>query len=69
MAQKNIEVKNEMYICFIDYAKAFYRVKRKNLIECLKDISLEGKDLRVIANLYRHQKAAIRVDSDISKQT
>ena len=36
MAQKHMEVMKEMYICFIDYAKAFDRVKHGNLIECLK---------------------------------
>ena len=69
MAQKHLEVKKEMYICFIDYAKAFDRVKHEKLIDCLKDIGLDGKDIRVITNLYWHQKAAIRVDSDISEYT
>ena len=69
MAQKHLEVKKEMYVCFIDYAKAFDRVKHEKLIECLKDIGLDGKDIRVITNLYWHQKAAIRVDSDISEYT
>ena len=69
MAQKHLEVKKEMYVCFIDYAKAFDRVKHENLIDCLKEIGLDGKDIRVITNLYWHQKAAIRVDSDISDYT
>ena len=41
-----------MYVCFIDYAKAFDRVKHENLIKCLKEIGLDGKDIRVITNLY-----------------
>ena len=69
MAQKHIEVMKEMYICFIDYAKAFDRVKHENLIECLKQIGLDSKDVRVITNLYWHQKAAIRVNKDISEYT
>ena len=69
LAQKHIEVQKEMYVCFIDYAKAFDRVKHENLINCLVDIGLEGKDVRVIANLYWHQQAAIRVENDISDYT
>ena len=69
MAQKHIEIKKEMYICFIDYAKAFDRVKHENLIECLKQIGIDGKDTRIITNLYWHQKAAIRVDKDIPDYT
>ena len=69
LAQKHIEVKREMYVCFIDYAKAFDRVKHENLIQCLKEIGLDGKDIRIIANLYWHQQAAIRVENDISEYT
>ena len=32
MAQMHIEVKKEMYFCFINYTKAFDRVKHENLI-------------------------------------
>ena len=36
LAQKHIEVQKEMYVCFIDYAKAFDRVKHENLVDCSK---------------------------------
>ena len=52
LAQKHIEVQKELYICFIDYAKAFDRVKHENLIECLNKIGIDGKDVRIITNLY-----------------
>ena len=59
-----------MYVCFIDYAKAFDRVKQKiNMIYGLKEIGLDGKDIRIIANLYWHQQAAIRVENDLSEYT
>ena len=69
LAQKHIELNKELYICFIDYAKAFDRVKHENLVECLNKIGVDGKDVRIITNLYWHQKAAIRVDKDISDYT
>ena len=58
-----------MYICFIDYAKAFDKVKHENFIDCLKQIGLDSKDIRVIANLYWFQQAAIRVDNEVSDYT
>ena len=58
-----------MYICFIDYAKAFDKVKHENLIDCLKKIGLDSKDIRVIANLYWFQQAAIRIDNEVSDYT
>ena len=58
-----------MCVCFIDNAKAFDRVKHDNVIYCLKEIGLDEKDIRVIPNLYWHQKATIRADSDIPYYT
>ena len=69
LAQKHIEVQKEMYVCFIDYAKAFDRVKHENLVDCLQQIGLDGKDIRIITNLYWHQQAAIRVENDVSDYT
>ena len=69
LAQKHLEVNKDMYICFIDYAKAFDRVKHYELIECLQSIGIDGKDCRIIANLYWQQKAAIRIEEDLSEYT
>ena len=66
LAQKHIEVDKDMYTCFIDYSKAFDRVHHSQLIQCLEKIGIDGKDIRVIANLYWHQKAAIRVQNSLS---
>ena len=69
LAQKHLEVNKELYICFIDYAKAFDRVKHSELIECLNSVGIDGKDSRIISHLYWHQKAAIRVEEDLSEYT
>ena len=66
LAQKHLEVDKDMYTCFIDYSKAFDRVHHSQLIQCLEKIGIDGKDIRVIANLYWHQKAAIRVQDQLS---
>ena len=69
LGQKHLELNKDMYVCFIDYAKAFDRVKHFELIECLDLIGIDGKDIRIISNLYWHQKAAIRVEEDLSEYT
>ena len=66
LAQKHIEVDKEMYTCFIDYSKAFDKVHHNMLIECLEKIGIDGKDIRIITNLYWHQKAAIRIQDQLS---
>ena len=39
------------------------------MIECLEKIGIDGKDIRIIANLYWHQKAAIRIQNELSPYT
>ena len=36
------------------------------MIKCLKDIGLNGKDIRLIVNLYWTQKAYIQLEQDLS---
>ena len=69
LAQKHIEVNQDLYTCFIDYSKAFDRVHHEQLINCLERIEIDGKDIRIITNLYWHQKAAIKIDNELSPFT
>ena len=52
LPERSIEMQQDVYMCFIDYEKAFERVRHTDLIEILKRISLDGKDMRLITNLY-----------------
>ena len=69
IAQKHLEVDKDLFTCFIDYSKAFDRVHHVQLIQCLEKIGVDGRDIRVIANLYWHQKAAIRIQNELSPFT
>ena len=41
-------------------------MKRDELLKQLKHLRMDGKDLRVIKNMYWEQTAAVRVDNDTS---
>ena len=69
LAQKFIEVDRDLFACFIDYSKAFDRVHHAELITCMENIGIDGKDIRMIANLYWHQKAAIKIHNELSPFT
>ena len=56
-----------LYICFIDYEKAFDRVNHDKLIEKLKLAGLDGKDIRIIARLYWEQVAVVRTEKGNSE--
>ena len=64
--EKYLEVKKDVYVCFIDYEKAFDRVSHGKMIQCLNDIGIKGKDIRLIQNLYWTQRSFIRMDNGLS---
>ena len=67
LSERCIEMQKSLYICFIDYEKAFDKVKHEQLLETLRDLHLDGKDLRLIENLYWNQIAAVRVGNELSE--
>jgi len=59
--QRCRDVNCDVYACFVDYMKAFDQVRHTKV---LQKTSLDGKDLRIIGNLYWNQRACVRVDRD-----
>ena len=67
LMERSIEVQKDLYFCFIDYSKAFDKVRHSDLFDILAGLHIDGEDLRVLRNLYWEQEASIRVDNDISQ--
>ena len=63
-----MEVHKDIYICFIDYTKAFDRVKHSKMIDCLKEIEANSKDLTIITKMYWEQTANVRTDHKITEE-
>lgn len=61
LVQRSRDVNSDVFLCFIDFEKAFDRVRHEKMIEVLRTTGIDDKDLRIIANLYWQQKAVIRV--------
>ena len=66
LIDKAVEVQKDLLLCFIDYERAFDRVRHKQLTEMLEQLEMKGKDIRLITNLYRDQKVPIKVENDLS---
>ena len=66
ITERCLDVQKDIFICFVDYEKAFDKVKHENLLEILKNLMLDGKDIRIIKNLYWNQRAAVRVAGERS---
>ena len=66
LMERSIEVQKDLYLCFIDYSKAFDKVRHSDLFDILNGLDFDGKDLRILRNLYWEQEAAIRIDNECS---
>lgn len=68
LVQKCKEMQQDVYMCFIDYEKAFDRVLHDRLISLLADIGLDQRDIRIIQSLYWNQRATVRIDGQESEE-
>ena len=64
--ERAIEKQKDLYMCFIDYEKAFDTVRHELMVERLKRWGVDAADLRVLSNLYWGQKAVVRIGEERS---
>ena len=67
--ERSFEKQKDVYVCFIDYSKAFDTVKHKLLVDLLQSLDVDQAELRLLISLYWNQTAAVRCDDDISAWT
>ena len=58
--KKAREFQNNIYFCFIDYAKAFDCVDHKELRKILKEVGIPDRLSCLLTNLYAGQEATVR---------
>lgn len=61
------DVNSPVYICFIDYSRAFDRVEHDKLLSILENMGLNDRDLRIINNLYYNQTGNINIGNDFTE--
>lgn len=61
LCERSIENDNQVYICFVDFEKAFDRVNWEKMMEVLKFIQVDWRDRRMIKELYMRQEAVVRI--------
>ena len=67
LSQRSIQMQTDIYLCFVDYTKAFDRVVHNELMHFLDDLELDDKDLRLTQSLNYQQEAGIRNNDTVSK--
>jgi hypothetical protein len=66
LIERSLEVNKDLYLCFIDYTKAFDKVRHDKIIDILEKLEIDGNDLTIIKNLYWEQTAAVNVNNERS---
>ena len=56
----------KLYLCFVDYQKAFDRVKHDKFAEVMEKAGIPELEMRLIINLYWHQHASVRWEGEES---
>jgi hypothetical protein len=62
LSERSIEHNQPVYVCFVDYEKAFDRVDWPRLMEILRSLGVDWRDRRIITALYMGQTATVRTD-------
>jgi len=67
LTERDLQHGQEIYVCFVDYEKAFDRVDWKKLMNALRRKGVDWKERRLIGNLYMGQRVKIRIDGEYSE--
>ena len=67
MTERAIEMQKDLDVCFIDYVKAFDKVRHEPLIDMLLALGIDGQEVELIKNLCWDKQAADRYNGEISK--
>ena len=68
LSERMIEKQQNLYLCFIDYTKAFDRVNHCKLLDVMEQASVPEHERKLVAYLYWHQTASIRTAAGCSNK-
>ena len=68
LCKRRLEFKEELFVCFVAFKKAFDRVKWTKLFEVHKKIRVDWRVKRVIMNLYMQHASVVRSENLDSEQ-
>ena len=78
IAERMNQEQKPLFVCFIDYSKAFDKVQHEKLFDILQNDlrflrnscwDIDGEDLRFLRNLYWDQTADIEIQNEIKQVT
>jgi retron-type reverse transcriptase len=67
ISERTSDIGEEICVCFIDWQKAFDRVKWTKLMEILKKTGIDWCERRLISKLYMDQSVKVWLDQGVTK--
>ena len=67
LCERNIEYGKDVYVCFVDFEKAFDRVNWTKMMRILEGLRIDWKDRKMIKELYMRQEAVVRIGGEESE--
>ena len=67
ISERALEMGKKLFLCFVDYQKAFDRVNHDKLVEVMEKAGIPELERRLIINLYWHQHATVRWENENSR--
>jgi len=67
MAEKYVDFSRDLFICYIDFKKAFDSVWRKGLWKVMRNLGYPEKIIRLLESLHAATFSAVRVGADITE--
>ena len=68
IGERMIQKNKTLFLCFIDYEKAFDRVQHNKFMDMMESIGIPFHERRLIKNIYWNQTAVIKVIDEISEK-
>jgi hypothetical protein len=67
LCERSMEFGKDVYVCFVDFEKAFDRVNWTKMMKILEDLRIDWRDRRMIMELYMRQEAVVRTGDGEAK--
>lgn len=68
LIQRNLEMNKAVFVCFVDYEKAFDKVQHGKMMEILRSKNIDRNDANIIENLYWNQTAKVAIEGEESEE-
>ena len=68
MSERLIEKNKKLFVCYIDYKKAFDKIKHVALSKMHAEYNVPNEEIRLISSIYDYQEAQIRINTSLFRK-